>query len=865
MKPLRLTCFYFAASALIAGATGLPCAAQTPAPPAKKYAVEIIRYNPQEDGALFCVSPLALDAETRERLARLTLTQYAVETGRRVSRERGISALVPQTMLIVATVLPKADPLAGMGAGERLQILLGTLTPAQWRTAGGDSGIGVGDLTDEQRPLFAGLFPADDIVVSTLRRNPEPNSSGNPVWMGDGVGKTYSVRGARLRLRRRVTVALVNAKKQERDLWYIGDRDSEETNEETREMTNVTRLVGDAAPSHGADGAERNRFGQSLVLEQPNRAKPSDLNRDAAALRVAVRLDGSHKTVGELLALLAKQTRLDLVADVRLAKLPLVWRVAPAGHSVPASDVLTLLCRSVTGTVRRLDPPDGTPPVYLLTDDREGLGTRLSRLGVWGMQGDMAKQTVLSKAIQSAAKSDPLSAVRFAPDDPLALPPALSDAVDAGYRANGQGALTQSAAVSPALRDAIVAAQKLAAQKRYGGDDEPKWSTENLRVGASLGCDYVLSSGKIIEAPFGRNFFRYDLKIFAAPPRSRPVPPAPKPGDAVLPQTPLRRVCVVSLPDAGDDTKALLSLIRAKGFTETWFRVSLHDAQTPARLADAIAIGNALQMPVGASVPWLKRIGAETWGADDINLAGNTGKQFAETDLLRFREMVTVPSPDLPPLDEIDHIFRLLDDYMTGWTTPDATPAHEPLTRLLAVLGLSTLALTDTAAPGWESETGSGGAFIPGSAFGYPLATRVACVRAEGFDPVDVVGGSERPPVTVPLLDNGGDSLHRALFGFRFRQNRRELSRLTGGVLPKSAPLYVEESNAPFSGNGAYERHVPGDAKTAGESMSVYAPFMEFQPDRVAGAVARSARRKAGLSPTLVVSVAELLCPICGR
>jgi hypothetical protein len=102
----------------------------------------------------------------------------------------------------------------------------------------------------------------------------------------------------------------------------------------------------------------------------PNRAKPSDL--DYAALTARVTLAGAT-TLREALAL------------------------------------------SVTGTFRRVDS------AYVLTDDREGLGTRYARLNEWGLDGTQQLEVLQGETRKALAERKLYEKLRFAPGDPLAL------------------------------------------------------------------------------------------------------------------------------------------------------------------------------------------------------------------------------------------------------------------------------------------------------------------------------------------------------------------------------------------------------------------------------------------------------------
>ncbi|MBC7805764.1 MAG: hypothetical protein H7145_06400 [Akkermansiaceae bacterium] len=843
-------------------AVGTPCFAQdgvvppsAPQKEPKKRIIDLVRYDPRTQGPLLLVVPRNVSAEyddadraaySEKWSAGVTLSRFGEIMACRTLTDGNLTALVPRTMTTIVSDPPDPDPTAGMQAEERFRLLLGTLTPAQWQIMGGSTGIGTGDLTDEQKPLFAGLFPAEGLTVATMEERANDDQPGQTFWADTGESNTVPVRGVRLRVRRQVLVEFLDPKDGSRNASSTpGEREDRyrfrtpEGEERSVGVTNDWQLL--AVPPDDADGT-RIAFGQTVVRVEQNRAKPSDLPVDAPAFGIGMRLDGSEKTVGELLSRCAKETRMPLVADKRLAALPLAWRVAPGGQTASVASVLRLLCRSVTGTFRRLDLPNGAQTVYLLTDDREGYGTRLARLYRWGQRAEDARDALLRKAKTNAAKGDPLSHVQFAPDDPMALPPALDASLETAYRTTDAGGIpVPPAELPPALRDAV--AKSVRWWKDYGRDV----NVGNMRIGATLTCDYVLPDGRAFEAMWGRySQTDYLRSVAKTKPVATvaPVKPTPAPAPPVPRSTP-RRVCVLPLPD-GDGLKPLLVLARRKGFTEVLFRVSLYDARTPDRLKRAVALGKSLGIPVGASAPWLKRGAGESMGIEDVNVSGETGRRWIADEMSRMTRQTNEMGAELGvpvTLDkQTDRMFALAGAYLGDWIVPDARIAREPLSAVLSVTDLSAFVLTDTAAPGWDREMTDSNDSLPGALLGCTPATRIACIRSQGFDPVDVYDASLRPPFTVPELHFGPENLTGPMTAFRVGENRRELAALLGPVAGRAVPVYVEEYKPFISGIGAgYIRHRE-DATSSSETLAVYRPFMEYEPSAITAALAAFAR-----------------------
>lgn len=816
----------------------------------RKPILDFIRYDPRTRGPLLLVVPRNVpvayedssEAHAPKWFAGKTLSQFGEILDRRALTEGGLTALVPRRMITIATDLPKPDPTSGLRPEDRLEILLGSFTAAQWRIAGGDNGIGAGDLTAEQKPVFAGLFPRDGLRVETLEQHPISNDPGRFLWMGTGEKTMIPASGVRLRLRRRVSVQFRQSDR-ESDGGYSMRLGEDEDRHRFSSADGKMRSVGITnssaleRESTNNDGVTEMAFGQTVVRMEANRPKPNDLPLDTPALGVGIRLDGTPKTVGELLAQCAKETKFPLVADKRLAEFPLAWRVAPGGQTVAVSSVLKLLCRSLTGTFRRLTPTDKTEPIYLLTDDRVGYGTRLARLARWVQQGELAREDLLRAAKRSTAKNDPLSHVRFAADDPLALPSSLKDSVDAAYRTtNADGVRTNPAELPSALRDAI--------KESFGSisKNNPGLSQDRVYLGTVLTCDYVLPDGQAFEAGFGDNIsIDYLRSVARIKPPTVPAPVAPTVSKtARIASDAPRRICVLPLPDGADAVKTLLDLAHSKNFNEVLFRVSLYDARTTERLVQAVEAGKAVPIRVGASAPWLKRGKRESMGTQDENIAGEVGNQAIVIEMNHMlkmtQEMSTEIGADVKLSEETKHIFDLITEYLSGWIVPDARLSFDPLSRTLATPGLSAFVLTDTVAPGWDRETDDPNQGFPGTMLGYTLSTRIACVLKEGFDPVDVPDTSLHLPFTKPELGFGSINLTRPMTAFRVRENRRERENLLKQVAGKATPIYVDQGLSPLSGLPArYERYGRNAVMTA-DGLAVYQPIMQYEPLKVAEA-----------------------------
>ena len=781
-------------------AVPLAAFAQNPLPALTAF--DLLRYDAQADGALVLVGD-ALNFAPGENAQVGMRKMFADKTSagvgkildRRLLRVGNVTALVPREMPVIAAHPGKPDPFAGMGANERLTLFQSTLSPEQWKLFGAASGIGANDLTDDQRPLFAGLIPA-----SFTRHSLRPSPAGTG-YVPDKESKPQTVPGETVRLRavRRLTFRF----------WETVDGKKE---------TTCASNVAEAFPgqknktfSDGAEGIEmldsdeRTKeigekpegllaFGKTLIASAPSRLKPGQLPMDTPALDGRVALHAGVETVGALLKRVAEVSNLRIVADKRYAAQSVTCRLPKAGSTVTARDALTVLCRSLSGTFRRLDAPDGT--IYLLTFDVEGVGTQFARLGDWGEVADAARRDAQIKATEQAAKNDPLAAIGYAQTD---LPATLLKSLDTFYETGERlyrGLPLKASELPPALRD------RLREQTDYWQKNGHAVRADKVNIATELGYDFVLPDKTAWVSQLDTNI---NLESFVRREKGNTSTPKPPPAPLPMPLSLKKRVVVLPLPASGADDERLFALAKRKGFTETWLRASLYAPETPERMANFVALGKKSEMSVGAVVSWLKREPGDTFGTEDITLLGETGTQYAD----RMCRTSAARYPEKPEYANINAMITAQFAHYAGWTVSDAAPALAPLAALAQTQDLSALVLTDTAAPGWYevNKDSRMGAFALGKV-GYTLPTRLACLRSEGFDPVDVaehpVNLSLEPDIILPQED-----ARRSLAAFRARVNVAELTRLFPVVRSANPtlPLFLDDRiPLGITENGAFVR-----------------------------------------------------------
>ncbi len=255
-------------------------------------------------------------------------------------------------MAVLAKNPPPADPYSDMECDERFLMMLGKFSRAQWAQAASENGIGIGDMTFEQREIYAGLWGEEGASVNTYRRltRKEGQKYRETVAVKD---EKFGAGEVRFRFSRRVSFTFEDtAKKQKHSTGtFVYDKP---TPVEPDGSTLVQYFSQPSGYRRFAEDDAAKAYGVALVRSVPNTLKPGDLGLDSPALAGSVMLDGSQKNVGDLLAAVSKATRIELRADRRLASLSVLMKTTPGGQSVKSGDLLKLICRSVTGTFRYL-------------------------------------------------------------------------------------------------------------------------------------------------------------------------------------------------------------------------------------------------------------------------------------------------------------------------------------------------------------------------------------------------------------------------------------------------------------------------------------------------------------------------------
>ncbi|HET6383677.1 MAG TPA: hypothetical protein VFJ58_09820 [Armatimonadota bacterium] len=284
----------------------------------------------------------------------------------------GVIAIAPPTMTILNTAPGAPNPFEGMPPADAFKLLVGSLSPAQWQTLTSAQGLGLGDLkSDDQRELFRAIFPQGGLRVAPMPPSGVFFALGDykPIKPGDADR-------AHIRLTRYTNLGLSTIEGHGSvGLGYppgLQGAHSYEGNNGLYEQSNVDTL-----------------YGVRVRKKAPNTPKPGNLDFNAAALQTPIPLSGA-KTVEGLIQRISRATRVELYADRRYEDREIV--IAAGARAARAADLLQAMAFCLRGTYRRVGP------AFVLTDDLIGVGTRRTIIERLRLDADNARRGLLYQA-----------------------------------------------------------------------------------------------------------------------------------------------------------------------------------------------------------------------------------------------------------------------------------------------------------------------------------------------------------------------------------------------------------------------------------------------------------------------------------
>jgi hypothetical protein len=727
--------------------------AQTSSPKNLKDALEQTVWEAEQRGPLIAFGPEEVFPQgTEGNISRNTgravlappgargygLAAVAEYFERRVVRLNSATVLAPAYMLVWDIPNKAPDPYVGMSSQAKFIRLLSLLSKQQWQQFSGGQGMGANDLTGEARTLFLSLLPDPfQAQLNTIKAGaPFPVQPAREVRLGDSQRS-----GIRLRMS---FVPNVNL----RFAVNSGEADLLKRN-----LGNNTRLPVEPRP----DGAEfytlaivppteskpSGVFGAKPSEVVANRLKAGHLNFASPALDVRISLQGA-KTLGELVKRVAAATRLDLVADPRVASLPL-W-VRGEEKTVRAGDLLEGMCWAVTGVFRKVGP------VYILTEDIEGIGAKRARVAEWVRWGNKLVTEANERQDAELQKQAPLQYLRMDPSTGLSFDEKTIDKIKNAWtdpKAKGIEFVSEAGTISTpnhyrdidvplnTLSDDIQSIVRTRLSQQTGHNEMMKmtgysFSSEKVSVALQTRVSYVVPGiGEIEAAGLTTASMR---NLFPRPPQEAKdeTEVAKQEPPVSIPEKLAVGGVLMGQPKTAAEAARFVELAKTHRFRQVWVTVSTDKGQDKGVLAAAVAAGKTGGVPVYA-VARLMLTPSDTKAriADELLDRNILGETSTERTLRKIKEGSALSWDDGAQLGSEG-----------TWVFPDTASVMPSLKARLreiaATPGLSGLVLRNTAAPGYdvpESAPPLNGSL---AGYGYNEEMRLALIRRAQCDPIDL-------------------------------------------------------------------------------------------------------------------------------
>lgn len=585
----------------------------------------------------------------------------------------------------------------GLPSGIKLLYLMRSLTDAQWKKVSSQSGLGLGDLVGEQRLVFDSLLPKPfGWTAVKIGRNRSYTRE-----MKRGTLTDRERQQVRLRLMETVDlgVSLANQPNATSNLGSHRYRGQEGDWLYQRDQSQDYRST--------------STFGLRVSKEVPNQPKASQLDFTKIANPSMVTLP-PKATVAELVAKAGAATGLEIMVDFRVGE----RTVVTGGGEIRAAHLLQGLALAVTGTYRKVGS------AYELTSDLVGMGARKYRIATWqrSLEAEANRRAVAWMA--EIAAQPGFERVTYDPS--LGLSPEQAETISGAHQG---GKMTEFAAASlPATLRALL---------NQWDVEYPTQPIRKDRVQLSpryMG-QFVLPNGTALRPELDAGF-PFQFRRPTSPVRPGGITRQFSPSD-VDDATGLTFYVATETPGS---VESLLAPFRAYATQRIW--VETHSSSV---LKKAIEVAERSQIKIGLAIlPW-----RATTRTPDTNIGGQHGDAVA------------------PQLDGINRNSQFLKcEPIPDWMAPDdpgRRDAWKSYAELAKTPGLQGVLLLETQPYGYEKTREPWYSMIDPLGFavlahGYTPPARLAFLRAESIDPIDIgdEGYWTTPDLRQPFfLDDG--------------------------------------------------------------------------------------------------------------
>lgn len=689
--------------------------------------VKDLSWDPAARGSLIIVAPemVSISSQPPKGADGFTVNALAPVFNFRLIPCGTISAFAPATMKVLAARLGTPDIIGSMSRSDRLGMLQSSFTEQQWRQIASEQGLGANDLSGKQRDLFLSVLP-DPIIVNRITT--------------DGAGKSttqmITLTGAqrasvRIGVRKRVGWGFP-AGKDGNGTMTIGTSERA-PNSDSLEMMADPREFARFQPGAPV-------FGATLVEEQKTRLKAGDLPFDWSALDPQISLEGA-KTVGDLIARVRQATRVELYSDRRYTELTVVVR----GTSARSGDVLTALCYGVTGTFRKVGD------AFVLTDDREGLGSRMARILEW-VESARTAQFAIRKEISVGRKTRPADIIPWDASDPTSTDAGLTGRIASLQKK--QSSLSEAERLKPENRNLILSIPDLPTEARFLAEKQAEVARTNQLGNQEVRTDAVqlwIRETSVLMIPGVGVAQIQDLGMRRAGDPEGYEDTGNASTNPPTPEVAAEERQLIVAPTTPEEAATMVAEAQKRGFQRLWVAVRPEDT---ALVEAAVRAGKSAGIPVGAVVRVL-RAGANTTLPHDIDLLGEDSTVRANR-ISSSPEIAFVGGPNYFPIDMRNGITTIVARQLVerekrwgAWLRCDLPEVQgtvlNRITTIAKIPGLAGLVLRDLHAPGFVPTTQRYGYTMPPrilGGMGYSEGMRLSFLRKYSVDPVDLGPGN---------------------------------------------------------------------------------------------------------------------------
>ena len=258
-----------------------------------------------------------------------------------------VLAIGPQTYTELTTDFRDKNIFADMPPSQAFTLLLAGLDARQRNVLTSKEGLGIGDLTTpEQKQLFTALLPDQD--ASVIDQAGIKYDEDNPLGIGNPRDRINSIH---FRIAQNMRILYKTIEQEDYNTGSLFsppdvDRSSVYSLYYKNDFSKVNGVV--------------------VRKEVFNHPKLSDLNYASPFLQTEISIKNLN-TVGDLIARIVKQTKIEIYTDIHYENEPLLW-IANGSDSESAGELLRAVAFCLPATYRRVGK------AFALTESIEGVG-----------------------------------------------------------------------------------------------------------------------------------------------------------------------------------------------------------------------------------------------------------------------------------------------------------------------------------------------------------------------------------------------------------------------------------------------------------------------------------------------------------